>query len=98
MRGGKQSSITNYGNSHSSIVERLSLRALTVFDFLTVGRAKHMIPKPAGHAEIHIRVLMMNDVMGAQFPVSWILEIEMMMNVMKHPVENKSGRQRGEET
>ena len=41
---------------------------------------------------------MMNDVMGTQSSISGILKIEVVMNVMKDSIENKSGCQRGEET
>ena len=40
---------------------------------------------------------MMNDVMGAQLSISWILEMEMVMNVVKKSIENESREQRREE-
>ena len=94
---GEKFLVTNYANRHSSIIKRLSFCAGSL-DLLIVLGAKHMIPKPARDSEIHVRILMMNDVMGAQLSISWILEIEMVMNVMKKSIETESREQRREET
>jgi len=52
-----------------------------------------MIPKTTGDSEVHVRVLMMNEVVSPQFSILSILEMEVMMNVMKDAVKNKSSQQ-----
>ena len=66
--------------------------------FLGVRRPEHVIPKPARDAEVNVGVLMMNDVVGPQPAIPGIPEIEVVMNVMKEAIENKSGKQSCEET
>ena len=60
--------------------------------FFPIRRTENLIPKPASDAEVYIRELMMNEVVGPEFPIPPILEMEMMMNVMEDAVENESSR------
>ena len=57
-----------------------------------------MIPKTTGDSEVCVRVLMMNEVVGPQFSILSILEMEVMMNVMKDAVENETRQQARQET
>src|SRR6266446_7033551 len=69
-----------------------------LFEFLPVHGTENMIPKTAGDSEVCVRILMMNEVMGSQFPILSILEMEVMMHVMKESVTNKPGQQARQET
>ena len=51
-----------------------------------------MIPKTTCDSEVCVRVLMMNEVVGSQFSILSILEMEVMMNVMKDAVKNESSQ------
>ena len=57
-----------------------------------------MIPKTAGDSEVCVRVLMMNEVVGPQFSILPILEMEVMMHVMKESVKNEAGQQARQES
>lgn len=57
-----------------------------------------MIPKPARDAKVYVWELMMDEMMGPQFSITSILEMEMMMNVMEQAVTNEPGRQARHET
>src|SRR5713226_8692744 len=63
------------------------------FDFFPIRRTENVIPKTTGDPEVHVGVLMMNEVVSSQFSILSILEMEVMMNVMKHAVEDEPGRQ-----
>jgi len=69
-----------------------------VLEFFAIGGTENMIPKSAGDSKVHVRVLMMNKVVGSQFSILSILEMEVMMNVMKDAVENESSQQARHET
>ncbi len=57
-----------------------------------------MIPKPGGDSEVHVRVLMMNEMAGPQFSIPSILEMEVMMGVMNDAVKNESSQRARHET
>jgi hypothetical protein len=61
------------------------------FRFLLVRGAENMVPQTGCDPEIYVWELMMNDVMSPQLPIPGILEMEMMMDMVKSPVKDKSG-------
>src|SRR5260370_17666446 len=69
-----------------------------LFEFLPVRSTEDMIPKTAGDSEVCVRVLMMNEVMAAQFSILPIFEVQCMMHVMKEAVTNEPGQQARQET
>src|SRR5262245_35130253 len=64
----------------------------------SIRGAEHMIPKTAGDAEVHVWALMMDEMVGPQFPIPSILAMAMMMEVMNDAIADEPSRQAGHET
>lgn len=62
-----------------------------VFSF-AVGRSENSIPERHRHSEVRARNLMVNLVVGAEFPVPGAFRIIVMMDVVETIVEDESGQ------
>ncbi len=61
-----------------------------LLQFFAIDGIEKTVPKPSGDSEVHVRVLVMNEVVGPQFSIPSIFEVEVMMGVMNDAVENES--------
>ena len=69
-----------------------------LLQFFAIDGIEKTVPKPSGDSEVHVRVLMMNEVVGPQFSIPSIFEVEVMMGVMNDAVKNESSQRARHET